>query len=500
MAAVTKRKSATFLRPTDPPSDQLPETFIDRYTEWAHTQTDSPIQYHRAVAAGILSTMLTPYLTLRVRHGRIIPNIWLMILAGTTTTRKSTTLNIATELLDDIIDDWQLGTDGSPEGLMTELGFRDGKISVFLRDEIAGFMSSVSGRDYMSGTLEAFCQLYDGVPQSRVLRREKIVVKKPYFVIMGGGIKTRMEEVVTIDHIRSGFIPRFLIVSGTTTSEDMVPIGPPSDEDVREDGESPRDQLVNELWSINQYYARDDDDSSGENVIKIAGIIKTKTPSRKHVALKGTPEYWQRLQQLEKDAIQLGERSSAHELYTPLYLRLSQTVNKIAILLAGADKRDTLTLEDLQRAIHYSQEWVDSVTDFATNIEQQPEMDKWEKRAEKIVNYVKSKDPIPVTQTEAMQKFRIRKRDIADIEATLMSRGAVQITPYPHKLSLTGSEIRYTVADRVHAQKGRPLTRIQREDSFRVTNGEEEGHPEEPEPQSRNGHRIRFPGHEDDNI
>lgn len=486
MGADTKKKIATFLRPIDPPSNQLPETFIDRYTEWASSQTDAPVQYHKVLGAGILSTVMAPYVSFRAQHAKIIPNLWIMILAGTTTTRKSTSLNMASYLLDDVIDDWVLGTDGSPEGLMTELSYRDSRVSVFMRDEITQFMDGVSSRDYMSGTLEGFCQLYDGVSQTRVLRKEKIEIKKPHFLIVGGGIKARMEEVVTMEHIRSGFIPRFIIVSGTTTRDQMRPISPPTDDDLRDDGQSVRDQLVDELWRINEFYSRDVE-GEGSNVIKIAGIVKAKQLSRKHVSLKGTPEFWTRLQQLEQDAIILGENSSARELYTPLYFRLSNSVLKLSILLAAADFRDTVTLLDLQKAIHYSQEWVDSVTDFAVNVEQQPEMDRWEKKAEKIVQWVKNQDPTPITQTQAMQKFRIRKRDIADIEATLMARGAIQITPFPHKNDMRGTDIKYTVADRVTAQRGRPLTKIEREDTFRV-NGSEEGYEE-----VRNGRRIRFP-------
>lgn len=485
MAAVTRNKTVTFLRPTDPPKNELPETFIDRYTAWASNQTDAPVQYHRALGVSILSTLLTPHISLRMSYGPVIPNVWVMILAGTTITRKSTCLNLASRLLDDVADDWMLATEGSPEGLITELGFRDGKVSVFQRDEITQFMSAISGRDYMAGMVEGFCQLYDGVPQVRQLRKERIEIKKPYFIITGGGIKSRMEELVTMEHIRNGFIPRFIIVSGSTTREQMRPSGPPVDDD--EDDDKARDALVEELWNIHQFYSRDEDADTG-SVVKIAGIVKVKSsPQPKHVRLKGTPEFWERYQQLESDAIEMGMQSSAHELYTPLYLRLAITVKKVSMLLAAAEMRSVIELSDLQKAIHLSQEWVDSTTDFAANVEQQPEMDKWEKKAEKIINWVKAQDPEPITQTDIMQKFRIRKRDIADIEATLMARGAVEITPYPHPSNLAGSKILYRVSSTVHVN-GRPLSRIDREDTLRVY-GTEEGHKEA----KRNGRRIRFP-------
>jgi hypothetical protein len=469
------KQKVTFIRDTDPDPEDLPVTFVDRYSEWASTITDAPAQYHRATGVTILSTVMTPYISLPTSFGTFIPNIWIMILAGTTMTRKSTSLDIARRLLDDVTDDYMLATDGSPEGLLTELGYRDGKVSLFHRDEITGFISAISGRDYLSGLLESFTRLYDGQPETRILRRERIEITKPYLIFMAGGIKTRMEELVGMEHIRSGFLPRFIFVTGSTTREQVRPIGPPSDEELRIDGESPRDQVLNELWRINEYYSRDSSDDGGEQVIKIAGIVKAKTPTKKHVRLKGTPEFWDRLIGLNDDAMELGEKSSAPELYTPLYQRLANSILKVSMLLAGADLRDTIEVSDLQKAIVLAQEWVETVTGFATAIEQQPEMDKWEKKADKIVQWVKVQHPRPITQTEVMQKFRIRKRDIDDIEATLMLRGVIAITPWPHSKNAKGGSITYTVSDTpVHQALGRTPTKIEREDTYHAASARHE--------------------------
>lgn len=478
-------KKPTFIRASDPPADDLPRTFVDRYSEWASTITDAPTQYHRATGVTILSTVMTPFVSFPTSFGTFVPNIWMMVLAGTTMTRKSTSLDIARRMLDDVTDDYMLATDGSPEGLLTELSYRDGKCSVFHRDEITGFMSAVAGRDYLSGLLESFTRLYDGQPETRILRREKIEIKNPYLIFMAGGIKSKMEEIVGMEHIRSGFLPRFIFVTGSTTRDQVRPIGPPDERDLRNDGEGPRDQVLNELWRINEYYTRPEDGEPANNVIKIAGIVKASAPVKKHVRLTGSPEFWARLVDLNDDAMEMGEKSSAPELYTPLYQRLSNSILKVAMLLAGADFSTTIELHHLQKAISLAQEWVETVTDFALAIETQPEMDKWEKKAEKIIAWVKTQDPRSISQTEVMQKFRIRKRDIDDIEATLMARGAIQITPYPHRKDLKGSEVQYSVTDRMHSLNGRPLTKIEKEDTYIATT---EGHP-----QNKNGRRIPFP-------
>lgn len=481
MADDDRKKKLTFLRPSDPPVEDLPETFIDRYRDWANTRTDSPIYYHEALGASILSTIMAPYVRLRTNRSEpIIPNIWVMILAGTTMARKTTTIKMATRLLDDVADDWMLATDGTPEGIMTELGYRDGKISVFLRDEVTGFIQNLS-REYMSDTLESFCKLYDGSAVTRLLRREKIEVKNPYFVFVGGGIKSAMEELVSMEQIRSGFIPRFIIVTGHTTPEEVQLIGPPRDNEIEDD--QYRDDLVDELWRINDYYNRDES-SEEQSIVKIAGITKLRaTPKKRLVSLKGTPAFWKRYQDLQRDVMKLSVKTSYPELYAPLYTRLSNSVVKVAILLAGADMQGIIDSSHLQKALYYSQNWLESTTDFAANIEQRPEMDKWERKIEKIIQWVKNRHPDSLTQTDIMQKFHIRKRDIADIEATLMARGSLTITPWPHKPNAVGTQVTYSVSQSVP-----PTTsRIQREDTFRVADATQEEYAE------ARSHRIPFP-------
>lgn len=458
----------TFLRPEDPPEEELPKTFIDAYVEWAHTVTDAPIQYHKAIGAAILSTTMAPFICLPTRQVTFVPNIWIMILAGTTVTRKSTSLDLAVRLMDDVLDDYLLANDGSPEGLLSELSQRDHKVSLFHRDEITGFMDAIIHKDYMAGTIENLTRLYDGQPQTRILRREKIEIKKPYINIMSGGIKSRMEEIVSMEHIRSGFIPRFIFVTGTTTPDQMVPIGPPLDEETMEIlGEvSPRQRIVDMLWRIKSHYNApepsdigDDDEPTDEDVISIkmsgspATIMK---PRSKHVRLQGTPEFWARLQRLDRDSVEMGLNSSDPVLYGALYDRLKNSIIKVAILLCGADLRDKITEQDLQRAIYYGEEWLQNATDFAVSIEQKPDMNRFEKRMDRIAKWVKTQYPAPQSQSKIMRKFRLRRSEMPDIEATLIQRGMVSISPYPASSKIAGTKIWYSVPASYLAGKESP--------------------------------------------
>lgn len=469
----------TFIRETDPSPTDLPETVIDKYAKWASTVTDAPTQYHRATGAVILSTICSPYVSMDTSFGTIRPNIWLMILAGTTVTRKSTSMNLAVKMLNDVLDDYLLATDGSPEGLFSELANRSGQVSLFHRDEITGFVSAIASKDYLSGTLESFTHLYDGTEQKRVLRGQSIVVKDPLFIFLCGGIKTKMEEIVGMEHIRSGFLPRFLFVVGQTTKDQLRPIGPPRAEEKRTDGTSPRDDVLNEFWRINKYYTTPPDPVTPLSV-KIGGIPKPapppNSPTTKHVNMEGTDEAWTRIQQMHEDAMEMGDRSSAPELYSPLFARLADSVLKVAILLAAADLKGRLELHHVQNAIRLSQEWMDGLIDFAGKIEAQPEMDRWERKLDKIVNFVKAKHPNPVSRTEVAQKFRIRKNDIVNIEGTLTERRLLDIVreKIQGNARNSGDGYKYwyqmpsgTVLD-AYGRDAR--TAIQREDSYRASN------------------------------
>jgi hypothetical protein len=434
----------TFYRDDDPDRSLLPETFIDRYTAWGQTATDAPKQYHTANAVVMLSTIMSPYIALETSYGEIKPNVWSMILAGTTITRKSTTMDMAIKMLEEVHPDFLMGTDGSPEGIMSELAQRDGRISLFHRDEITGWIDSTNKRDYLSGMLETFTRLYDGKSEKRVLRKEMVEVKDPNLVIMAGGIKNKMAEIMTMDHIRSGFLPRFIMVSGTTTADDVRPIGPPPAADAARLMErDPREAVLEELYAISTRFLP----KKTEEKVEIAGVVKilTARPDKKY--LTASPEVWERIQKLKYDAYVMGDNSTNPDIYIPLFDRLSNTVIKVAMLLCGAEGNTEISMENILKAIALSDRWLKTIIDFADQLERMPDIDKWEKRADKILDYMDTIDPSPLTRADMMRRFRIKSKDVEDIEKTLVARGHIFIE---HVKMSTGPKAKTRVQYRIN--------------------------------------------------
>lgn len=438
----------SFVRPEDPPVSTLPVTWVDRYTQWASEQTDAPSQYHVVNSIVVLSALMCPYLFLRTSFGTIKPNVWAMILAGTTLTRKSTSMDMANAMIREVQPDYLLGTEGSPEGLFSELAERDGKIALFHRDEITGWMEAIIKKDYLAGTIEVFCQLYDGKQVRRVLRGKVFDIEDPNLVIMAGGIKTRMEEIMTMEHIRSGFIPRFIMVSGTTTIDEIRPIGPPKIPDFARD---PREEIVEELYKIALHYLPMD---APDTKVEINGVIKMTKSKETKKELLASDEVWERIRQLKYDAGMFGETSTNPELYTPLYDRLSNSIIKIAMLLAGARNSYMIEIGDLQRAIYYADPWLKTIAEFAISMETRPDhRDQGEEKIDRIVEYMQAKCPEPITRTDLMRRFRIKAKDFNDFENTLIQRGQIRMQQVPRRGPGKGDRTEYVLVSQYAKEK-----------------------------------------------
>lgn len=392
------------------------DSFVTRYVDWVKSCTDSPEQYHVAVGLSILSSLLCPHIRLEASFGEFRPNLWFIILAGTTITRKTTAMRIGMSLLKAVDPDPILTTSGTAEGIISALSDRDGQSSVFYRDEISGLIEEMTKKDYMSGMMESLTKLYDGEEEKRTLRKQTIHVKDPNLLIMSGGIKSRMIELLNIKHVNSGFLPRFLIVCGWSGIEDMEPIGPPSSQttDVREG-------LITYLEGLKERFSRKNGESTTRSILAVTG------GRPKMHKMRATPEAWDRMRKLEVDVRDLGLASDNPDVFGPIYERMMNNVIKVGILLAADrayrfESELVLELEDLVHAISFADVWMESVFEIAHGIDEKPSEE--EVRLQKIEKAI-IKSPNGLSRSELMQRFRLMKRQMDDIEATLIQRGTV---------------------------------------------------------------------------
>lgn len=384
---------------------QSRETFIERYIKWAGTVTDASPQYHQAGALTILSALVSGTVVLRTSFGNVIPNLWFAILGETTLTRKSTAMKLATKLINELDDEIIFATDGTSEGILTGLTGRENKASLFFRDEITGLFQSMLSKDYMSDMPEHMTRLYDGDTVKRLLRKEQIVINEPVFLMLCGGIKTKVQLLLNEEHIASGFIPRFVFITAEPDISRLRPIGPPV-----EDDDEWREQLKNELVELKGHYNNPIEIHRGKRFI---GMEDPKF----YVNL--TTAAWERYNKFELLLIQSALDSGLTYL-TPVYDRLAKSTLKAAILIAASRQRSTsitLDVDDLIHAIYYCQQWRTYANDVVSSVGKSAE----ERLIDTMLVEIKNA-PGGKTRHELMQDHKLTKKNAAELFETMEQR------------------------------------------------------------------------------
>jgi Protein of unknown function (DUF3987)/RepB DNA-primase from phage plasmid len=387
-------------------------SFVERYVEWARQVGDAAVQYHEAGAFILLSSILAGSVKLPTRYGFISPNLWFMILADTTLTRKSTAMDLAVDLLNEVDEDYLLATDGSIEGFMQAMSARPGRTSLFLRDEFTGFVEQMNHKDYMSGFREFLTKLYDGRTQKRLLRKEEVVIRNPRLILFAGGIKSKMQRLVTHEDIESGFMPRFVFITAESDVSKVRPLGPPEEENLEG-----RERILTELRQIAQAHKHVEPVTFGGKVVGTQEV---------QVDVKMTERAWSRYNQVEQTLTQLGVDSGEElrAIMVPMYVRLATSILKAAILLASARCLDgPVVVEefDIIRAAAYGDTWRRYAQDIIINVGKGP----LEHKIELVLRAVQKKNNFP--RSRLMQTYHLTAREMSDIEKTLVDRGLISI-------------------------------------------------------------------------
>jgi hypothetical protein len=381
---------------------------LDKYVSWACSKGDAPKAYHEAGALTILSALLSGDLHLTTSFGSIIPNLWFMLLADTTLTRKSTAMGMAIDVLNDVDPQALLATDGTPEALLSELQSRPGIPSLLWRDEMTGLLEAMK-KDYMADMMALLTYLYDGRMVKRLLRSGTIEVRDPRLIILSGGVRGRVSELLTTRHVDTGFLPRFLFVMGTSSVTEMRPMGPATVE-----GDDTRLQVIQEFKEI---YDR----------IKFQANVNIQGVGMKvGIKAEATQEVWDRYNELEAYLVTKGLESGEPSLYTPMMDRLCKSILKVALLLAAARTTGEVIIEraDLLKAIYLASTWQIHASALILEIGKS----NIEKTIERM--YEKIKHEPGCTKSTIMRALHITSKDIDWMLRTLIDRGLISIEEF----------------------------------------------------------------------
>lgn len=388
------------------------KSFVTEYRAWAEESTDAVPEFHDLAAFILLSTIVANSVKLETTYGTMVPNLWGMILGDSTLTRKTTAMKMVMEILNTLNRDMVLGTDGSAEGLLSALQLRPNRTSVFFRDELSGFFDAINRKDYLAGMPETFTHLYD-VPQvyQRVLRKETIRLESPIFIFLGGGVREKIYEVTTEEYVISGFLPRFLVVSGDAKIEDLRRTGPATTVGVEKKG-----RLVSHCADLYEMYAADTEQ-------KIAGQKVMMPP---FVTATLTPEAWDTYGEIEEKMVLAASNSSMPTLALPTFERLSRSCLKMSMILAASRQQPNITSQiqvlprDVMDSAYYVERWGAFSVDLVINVGKGIN----ERLLDKIATSVKQNPGI--MRSQLMQHHHLTKKQADDILGTLEERATIR--------------------------------------------------------------------------
>lgn len=394
------------------------DTFVDLYTAWAETCTDAPSCYHRAGAVTMLSAIFGEYGKCPTKFD-INLTLWFLTLGPTTRARKSTAMMLWVDFLTDLEDSrytYILTSDTTPEALSMELMKRDGRTSLFYRDEVHGLLYEESKKKYMAGFREYTTELYGGRVRSRLRASiadddEDEGNKKPHgnvrtnFVTFLCGTLEQVTDELTISDYQSGYMARFLVAVADPpplTKESMWM----DQHDGLEQGEDTQRKVLI------------------DNMRKVREFWHTRCNGHKNLRMiPFTPDAWERFNAAKSDVYETAQAHEMEDLLLPTTDRMSISIMKCAVLLAMAEGSHVVLMGHVLKAVELAEDWYAAIGTIAGRIMHS----EWSGRQEEILTKIRSRTD-GVTQQEIYRTFRSRmqEKEIESALNVLMKSGLIR--------------------------------------------------------------------------
>lgn len=396
------------------------KTIIDNYVAWAKTCTDAPETYHRVGALCLLSSIFGEFGRCPVRRDANL-TLWFMMLGPTTRARKTTSMNLWVDILAEMQDsryNYLLGSDVTGEALNVVLPKKDGRTSVFYRDEAHGLFDEQNKKHYLTGLKEKFTDLYGGrVPVA--LRAstaglegneeaEKNAIKaRTNFVMFLAGTLNQVTEVLTVKDYQSGHLARFLIAEADPPpmTRDMMYS---EQYDGSEDAfDGLRHTLLNELRDARSFW-------------------QDLTPPGALKLIPFEPEAWVRLQDGQWSLYEATIHHEMHDVMEATAKRMGDSLMKTCVLLAMAERKERVELRHVYKALALAEEWYAHAVTVAGRIMHS----SWSARQEEILSVIRARLD-GVTQAEIYARFRhkMQEREIDSDLNVLVKSNLIRRVP-----------------------------------------------------------------------
>lgn len=395
---------------------KLPRTLVEDYVEFACERTDAAISYHRAGALMIVSCLISGSVKTPISYNMrgVVPNLWVMLLAPSTVSRKTTAMSLVRRMIEEVDPDVVMATDATPEGLLTAMSVRSGQVSLFYKDEITGMLSSVGRKEYMRGFVEALITLYDNQNLSRQLSKSMVKVNDPIFPMFSGGIKDKAFSMMETESVASGFIPRTLMVSCKVDELSRKFLTIPTEMDMTK-----RNDLIREYRKI---YAK----FRGTIKMKVGGVSREMKADYLAVL---TPDALARLNELDQLMYDTVLRNVHNSLAQPMLMRITEKALKLSTIFAcmrnDPDEhfRITVDLEDMLQALKVLDDWMPYMQEAIEEISSSGQ----EHDLTRVLRYIQ-KHPGGVRRSQVLKNFGMSARTFDEVLRTLDQRAQIQLS------------------------------------------------------------------------
>lgn len=188
------------------------DNFLMKYINYGSKMSDAYPEYHFAMGVTLLSIAAMRKVYMDLSIGPIYPNTWALLLGNSTSSRKSTALNLGQNIALDVFG-FGLPDDFSPEAFVEMMASKPR--TYLFKDEFSGLLASMQ-KAYMADLRDLLCTIYDCKPYHRQLRtsqRNKVSsfdIRDPYLTMAGATTLTSFKEHTGPLDVTSGWLLRYL--------------------------------------------------------------------------------------------------------------------------------------------------------------------------------------------------------------------------------------------------------------------------------------------------
>ncbi len=368
--------------------------WLASYVAYARTLTDAPLMFHLGAGFIAVAGAVGSQVSWRGGGRENWPNLYVLLLAPSGIYRKSTSVDLGCGLLAQACPDRVMDREFSGERFIRNLARQP--VSVLKEAEFSSLLERMKA-SYMAGMDRRLTELWDCQAEySRHLQGQdggghgdRIVILRPALSIIAASTTDWLVASITELDLRSGFLPRFLLVPSTEKEEE-----PPGG-----------------------YWA--EQDRSAETAL-VTGLRHVATQNRIHVRVTDV------VQRLVKWEQGYQKRASRVEELSGVYSRLGAHAAKISVLLAISDGdqmgRDLVLTESV---VERACAWLDWVVEKSEDtFNQHMVFSKFERLAQKALAYV---TPEGTDRRLILRWMHISTDELTKVLKTLEERGEVHV-------------------------------------------------------------------------